>query len=155
MGRVRAFRPSDAPALAQIFYDAIHIGAAPVYDAKARAAWCPKVPDGPGWSARLSDSVTFVADERDHPVGFMSVIADQRHIDLAFVHPDHLRKGVATELCQRIETHSLSIGLTRLTTDASLMAEPMFMTQGWRVIEHQKIKRHGVILRNCLMEKRL
>ncbi len=155
MAHVREFRASDAHALARIFHDAIHIGAADAYDAEARSAWCPKLPEGSAWSLKLTEAVTFVAENAEGPVGFMSLLPGSGHIDLAFVHPDHMRKGVASALCSRLETHALHLGLPELTTDASLLAEPMFLAQGWTVLRRQSVERHGVTLRNCRMKKAL
>ena len=151
--RVRAYRAGDAGALAQIFYDAIHISAGSAYDAAARAAWCPKVPGGPIWDQRLKNAITLVAEDMDQPMGFMSLLPDVGHIDLAFVDPAHGRNGIASMLCRHIELHARSLGFDRLTTDASLLAEHMFASRGWTVVKRQEIERRGVILRNCQMEK--
>lgn len=151
--RVRAYRAGDASALAQIFYDAIHIGAADAYDAEARQVWCPQVPELLAWAPRLENAVTLVAEVLDRPVGFMSLWPDSGHIDLAFVDPAHTRKGIASSLCRDLETRAGALGLDRMTTDASLQAEPMFVSLGWTVVKRQEIERHGIILRNCQMEK--
>ena len=150
---IRAFCAEDASFLARIFYDSIHIGAAGAYDPEARRAWCPKVPEGSAWAKRLGGAITFVAENLGQPVGFMSLLPEGGHIDLAFVDPAHTRQGIASALCRRVETQAKALGLDRLTTDASLQAEPMFASQGWSVVKRQKIERRGVILRNCRMEK--
>ena len=153
MAYIRAFCVEDAPALARIFHDSIHIGAAKAYDGDARRAWCPKMPEGPTWAKRLDRAVTFVAEHMGAPVGFMSLEPESGHIDLAFVDPAHTRQGIASALCRHIENHAKALGLDRLTTDASLLAEPMFASQGWRVVARQEIERRGVTLQNCRMEK--
>ena len=95
MMHIRAFRAIDAPALARIFYDAIHIGAAEAYDGDARRAWCPEMPEGLPWAKRLDSAVTYVAERMSTPVGFMSLIPESGHIDLAFVDPAHTRQAVS------------------------------------------------------------
>lgn len=153
MVHIRAFRAEDASALARIFYDAIHVGAAKVYDGDARRAWCPTLPTGAQWTNRLGSAVTFVAESNSAPVGFISLLLESGHIDLVFVDPAHTRQGIASALCKHLESHAKALGLDRLTTDASLLAEQMFKSQGWTVVTHQRIERRGVTLRNCRMEK--
>ena len=72
------------------------------------------------------------------------------YLDMAFVHPDHLRQGVASALYSVIEGRARALGLVRLDTEASLLAEPLFAARGWRVTRRQKVVRRGVTLKQCL-----
>lgn len=152
---IRSYRTNDAKALGVIFHRAVHEGAAARYSPKERRAWSPSVPDTASWRARLAEAETVVAETPEGPVGFMSLDVGRRYLDLAFVLPEAMGTGVAGSLYAVIESRARASGLTRLTTEASLLAEPFFLRQGWRVVRRQKVERLGVMLSNALMEKDL
>ena len=152
---VRSYAAGDAPALGEIFHRAVHEGAAGRYSAEERAAWSPRVPDTLKWQDRLAEAETVVAEGPDGPVGFMSLYLDRAYLDLAFVLPEAMGKGVAAALYAVLETRARATGLTRLTTEASLLAEPFFARQGWQIVKRQRVERLGVMIPNAVMEKDL
>lgn len=152
---IRSYRPSDADALARVFFRAVHEGAAARYSAEERTAWLPEPPDGPDWHARLAHAECVVAETAEGPVGFMSLVMPERLIDLAFVLPKVMGSGVAARLYAVVEGRARAAGIAELTTEASLLAQPFFARQGWSLVRHQRIERAGVVLRNAVMTKRL
>jgi len=80
---------------------------------------------------------------------------DHGHIDLAFVVPDLIGKGVARALYERVEAEALRRGIGRLDTEASHMARRFFDRQGWSVVRQQSVAKGDVSLTNFIMEKRL
>ena len=151
---IRAYQPGDADALGVVFHRAVRIGALGPYSPKQVAAWSPKPPGGEAWERRLGDARTFVATVNGTPIGFMS-IHDKGYLDLAFVVPEHMGQGVAAGIYARLENDVRAHGLTRLTTHASLLAEPFFARQGWHVVKRQTVARHSVDLPNAYMAKPL
>ena len=91
----------------------------------------------------------------DGPVGFMTLNPDTGYLDLAFVLPELMGKGVAATLYAMLESRARAAGLTRLTTEASLLSEPFFLREGWRLVRRQEVERSGARLSNALMEKSL
>jgi putative acetyltransferase len=89
--RVREFVDDDVNATAQVFFDAVRLGAAEYYDERQRMAWAEKVPDTDEWRERLQSQHSFVAQLNTRLVGFMTLDGDG-HIDLAFVVPDLIGK---------------------------------------------------------------
>lgn len=77
------------------------------------------------------------------------------HIDLAFVVPDLIGKGVARALYERVEAEALRRGIGRLDTEASYLAQRFFKRQGWSVIRQQSVVMGHVSLTNFVMEKHL
>lgn len=152
---VRSYAEGDARPLAEIFHRAVHEGAASRYDARERAAWSPAVPATRSWEARLAEAETVVAEGPDGALGFMSLDLARGYLDLAFVLPDVMGQGVADALYAVLEGRARARGLTRLETEASLLAEPFFRRQGWRMVRRQKVERLGVWLSNAVMEKDL
>lgn len=151
---VRSYREGDAEALGEVFHRSVREGAAARYDEAQRAAWSPAPKSGEGWAARLAGGGTVVVLEEDRPVGFMSM-DDVGYVDLAFVLPEAMGRGLAATLYAVLEGRARAAGLTRLTTQASLLAEPFFARHGWVVTRRQEVEIGGALLKNAWMEKRL
>jgi putative acetyltransferase len=134
---IRPYQPGDADALAQIFFDAVRIGAAPKYPAAELAAWAPIRPSAEVWAARLAPLTTFVA-EAHQPIGFMSLGANG-YLDLAFVAP--------------VLVYAQSQALPLLTTEASRMARPFFLRMGWQDLARQTVERGGQRIENFKMQR--
>ncbi len=147
---IRRYQPGDADALAQIFFDAVRIGAAPKYPPAELAAWAPIRPSAEVWAARLAPLTTFVA-EASQPIGFMS-LGPQGYLDLAFVAPDQRGQGVADALHAAILAYAQSQSLPRLTTEASRMARPFFLRMGWQELARQSVERGGQQIENFKMQ---
>lgn len=151
---VRGFVEADAEPTAQIFFDAVRFGTTRHYDERQRMAWAGKVPDTQQWLARLKSQHTFVAEMDSRPVGFMT-IDDTGHIDLAFVAPDQMGRGVSDVLYAAVEARALELGIGRLDTAASHLARSFFQRHGWSVVKQQTVTRGEVELANFVMQKRL
>ena len=149
--QLRPYRPVDADALAQIYFDAVRIGAAPKYSAAALAAWAPERPKAAVWAARLKGLITLVASDTA-PIGFMS-LCPTGLLDLAYVAPEWRGKGVADALHAAIlvQAQARALNLPALTTEASLMAHPFFLRMGWQMVAAQTAVRNGVSLENFRM----
>lgn len=154
IANIRLFEPEDAEATARIFYETVHLGTRDFYDDAQRRAWAKKIPETAAWHDRLQSQTTFVALIGSRPVGFMAIDADG-HIDLVFVAPDVIGRGVAKALYDHVEAEALRLGLDRLDTAASHLARPFFERQGWIVVQEQAVKRGDVSLTNFVMEKYL
>ncbi len=149
---VRDFLEEDVPATAQIFYDAVHQGTRDFYDDSQRHAWASEVPDLERWLARLRPQTVLVAEADTRIVGFMTLTKDGC-IDLAFVAPDAMGRGVATRLYEELVCVAKANGLARLWTDASHLARGFFERAGWTLVDVQTVTRAGVDLTNFRMEK--
>jgi putative acetyltransferase len=93
-----------------------------------------------------------VAVEGDDRLGFMN-IDDRGYLDLAFVVPEQMGRGVSDMLYAVLESRARARGIGKLTSQASLLAEPFFLRHGWQVVRRQDIEINGVVLRNAWMEK--
>ena len=152
---IRPYRPSDAIGLATLFHRAVQEGAAGHYTPEQRTAWCDSPPTSAGWRARVEEAETLVAEHGDAQLGFMTMDMDTGYLDFAYVAPEVMGRGVAAALYTVLEGRARGRGLIRLETEASLLAQPFFARQGWRVVQAQEIVRAGVSIPNARMEKRL
>ncbi len=143
-------RPEDAPALLALFHDTVHTVCAADYAPAQLDAWAPADRDAAAWTAGLLRRTTLVAEEDGQIVGFGNIGPDG-YLDLLYVHKDHQRQGIATALCDALET---LYPVEQVTVHASVTARPFFEGRGYRAIQAQQVERRGQRLTNFVMEKR-
>lgn len=80
-------------------------------------------------------------------VGFGD-IDDTGYLDRLYVHKDFQHKGVATVICDQLESMA-----TNVTVHASITAKPFFEHRGYRTLQSQEVERRGVKMTNYLMQK--
>ena len=146
---IRAYTPADCQRTAALFYDTVHAVACRDYSQEQLDAWAP--PEGvdlAAWNESFSAHVTLVAVEGETLLGFGD-ITPTGYLDRLYVHQDHLRQGIATALCERLE------GLVQgpIITHASYTARPFFAQRGYRLVRAQAVERQGVQLTNFVMRK--
>lgn len=151
---IRKFRGEDAEAAAQLFFDSVHLGTQEHYSRAQRQAWAPVVPETSAWRDRLRAQTSFVAEQDGRLIGYMT-INEEGHIDLAYVAPGFIGKGVASHLYEAIESEAREAGLKQLTSDASHLARAFFERRGWTLVKEQTVTRHAVALINFAMVKNL
>ena len=148
---LRPFRSSDIAETARLYYRSVREGTVTCYNEAQRKAWAPEVPDQDWWAEKLGRQQVFVADHAGTMAGFMTLEQDGE-IDLAFVAPEYIGRGVAWLLYQAVMNEARQKGLQKLTAHASYLARPFFERQGWSVCKEQSVTRNGVALTNFVME---
>lgn len=152
---IRPCRVTDTPGLGALYHRAVREGAAPHYTEAQRAAWSPAPPNDEAWRRRLIEADTILAERDDRLLGFMTLDLGTGWLDFAYVAPEAAGQGVAATLYAVLEGRARVAGLTRLETEASLLAERFFARRGWRIVTRQQIERHGIRLPNAFMAKDL
>lgn len=145
---IRPYRPEDCEALARLFYDAVHTVNAKDYTKAQLDVWATGNVDLEAWDRSLTAHFTLVAEENGVITGFGDMDSSG-YLDRLYVHRDFQGKGIASVLCDRLE--SCVSGL--ITTHASITARPFFEKRGYRLIKEQQVERRGVLLTNFVMEK--
>jgi putative acetyltransferase len=152
---LRQFDPSDLESIVQLFGAVVHSVGAKYYNAEQVNAWAPKDNvDKDGWLRSLSEHMTYVVEVDGNIVGF----GDMNHsgyIDRLFVHKNYQGKGVALALFRKLEEEAKKLGLSELTTEASIVAKPVAERLGFEVIEEQRKIYRGVEFINYRMRKQL
>jgi putative acetyltransferase len=152
---IRPCRVTDAPGLAALYHRAVREGAAAHYTEAQRAAWSPAPPNGEEWRRRLVEADTILAELADRLLGFMTLDLGTGWLDFAYVAPEAMGQGVAETLYAVLEGRARAAGLSRIETEASLLAERFFTRRGWLVEKRQEVERNGVRLPNAVMAKSL
>ncbi len=127
---LRPFLPADVSILAAIFIASIEELTEDDYSEAQREAWASVVDDEEAFGRRLASQLTLVATLEGSPVGFASMKGAD-HLDLLYVHPGAVRRGVASALCQAIETLAGARGAAQMTVDASDSAQEFFVRRGY------------------------
>jgi putative acetyltransferase len=134
---VRAYVADDAMPTWVVFQSAVRRTAVRDYSEEQVRAWAPdELDDAEAWAARRASAVTFVAVEGDQVVGF-SDLRDEGLLDMLFVHPEWVGRGVARTLVERVVQEADKRGVSRVVTHASRTARPAFEALGF-VVDREK-----------------
>lgn len=144
---IREYMASDCEQMAELFYQTVHSIDAKDYTKEQRNAWASGTVNLPAWHKSFSEHNTLVAVEQGNIVGFGD-IDSTGYLDRLYVHKDFQQQGIATALCDRLES-----GFDKITTHASITAKPFFLQRGYKVIREQQVIRNRVALTNYVMEK--
>lgn len=146
---VRAYTEADLATIASLFTVSVHELGASHYDLSQREAWAPIPPDLETWATRLASLHRLLASEGSKLVGFISYELNG-HIEFLYTGPGLERRGVASLLYQHVQNALSGI---ELFTEASVVAKPFFLRQGFYVVEEQRVIRQGIAFRRFAMRK--
>ncbi len=152
---VRPFSAGDELRLWEIYHSAVHQTASADYSPAQVEAWAPSTPvDLPRWTERIRGIAPFVALRDGQIVGYADV-QPTGYIDHFFVAPEANRQGVGTRLMQAIHESAAAQNVSRLFSNVSLTARPLFEKWGFVIDTEQTVKARGVELTNFKMSKRM
>ena len=136
---LRPMLPADVPLLAEIFRASIEELAADDEDA---------------FGARLASELTLVATFGGGPVGF-AALADNRRIDMLYMHPAGAGQGAGALLCDALEKLAAGRGGKELEVEASDSARGFFEKRGFLAKTRNTRSLAGEWLANTTMVKPL
>ena len=151
---LRPFLPADTPILAAIFVASIGELTGDDYSETQQAAWASAADDEAAFGKRLAAQLTLIATLQNSPVGFAS-LKGADHIDLLYVHPSAVLRGVAAMLCDALEKLAGARGAKSLTVDASDNAQEVFLKRGYVATRRSTITMGDEWLANTAMTKTL
>lgn len=148
--QIRSYRPEDRPAVAWVFYRAVREGAAAFYDEAQRVVWAPSAHPDPDRPDKLLDQWCWVAEDADGLKGVMS-LEPGGYLDMAFVLPEVMGKGVAGALYAALIEGALAEGERHLTVRASHLARRFFQKRGWRIDAAEDYETGGQVFETFMM----
>lgn len=146
---LRPYRPEDCPEMARLFYDTVHAVNAADYSPEQLSAWATREVDLAVWNDSFLAHRTIVAEREGVILGFGDMDANG-YLDRLYVHKDYQRQGIATAICDALES---GCDAPEFTTHASITAKPFFENRGYTEARRQQVQRRGVWLTNFVMGK--
>lgn len=145
---IREYQPSDCKELTELFYNTVHTVNAKDYTKEQLDVWATGQADLEKWNQSLQEHFSIVAVDDGIIVGFGD-IDRTGYLDRLYVHSDYQRKGIATAICNQLE----SAVSENIVTHASITARPFFEKRGYKVVKEQQVERQGIFLTNFVMKK--
>ncbi len=155
--KIRDFKSGDEPALWTLFSQSVrHVSIADYTESQVQA-WAPATVDIYGrdrWWSKMALIKPCLAEIDGVIVGYASVDHDG-YIDHFFCHHLYQRQGIGRSLFGHLQHIAIQGQCRRLFTQSSITAKPFFESQGFVVLEHQRVSIRGEVLDNFKMEKLL
>lgn len=145
---IRKYQSSDCKELVELFYNTVHTINTKDYTKEQVDAWAPRQIDLKAWNQSLQEHFSMVAVENDTIIGFGD-IGKTGYLDRLYVHFEYQGNGIATALCNQLETAVQG----NIVTHASITARPFFEKRGYKVVKKQEVERRGIFLTNFVMVK--
>lgn len=145
---IREYQSTDCKELAELFYNTVHTVNAKDYTKEQLDVWATGQVDLTKWNQSFQEHFSIVAVDVDIIVGFGDV-DKAGYLDRLFVHSDYQGKGIATAMCNQLE----SAVQGNIVTHVSITARPFFEKRGYKVIKEQQVERQGIFLTNFVMIK--
>lgn len=147
--QLREYMTSDCDQLARLFFQTVHSVNAKDYTKEQLDVWATGNVDLNRWDMSFKEHYTIIATDNGEIVGFGD-IDSSGYLDRLFVHKDHQHKGIATAICDELESFVTG---EKIITHSSITAKPFFEKRGYRVKKEQTVVRNGISLTNFIMEK--
>ena len=149
---MRPMLPTDVPLLAEIFRAAIEELTADDYSEAQQEAWASTADDEEAFGAKLARELTLVATYGGAAIGF-AALADNRRIDMLYVHPTAAGQGAGAMLCDALEKLAAARGAKEITVDASDAARGFFEKRGFSAQSRNSVSLGDEWLANTTMTK--
>lgn len=150
----REYKNTDLHAVMDLFYVTVHEVNKNDYSEEQLDAIAPKDANEYHWEKSLEKNHTIVVEEDDKLIAFGN-IGKTGYLDRLYVHPDYLRKGIASKLVEELEEYAKKHGSHVINVTSSITSKAFFEFKGYAVIEEQINERRGERLLRYLMEKKI
>ena len=142
---IRNYNTGDLSEIYRLFYETVHN--LKDYTRAQADAWAPFDYDREKWNNSLIENYCVVASENNTITGFGD-INESGYLDRLYVHRDFQNTGIATAICDELESHSEG---NIIRVHASVTAKPFFEKRNYIVIKEQFVIR--ILLKNFIMIK--
>ena len=151
---IRPYHSDDCQAILSLFYETVHKINRRDYTREQIEAWTNNNNIDPiAWNLSLIHHKTLVAEMDNTIVGFGDL--NGNFLDRLYVHAEYQRRGIATAIMDRLERYAAEQNYTTIVTHASITAYPFFRDRNDQLLKEQQVERHGVFLKNIMMQKEL
>jgi len=156
---VRALTGDEAVAhgdrLRAIFRDAVNAAGPAHYTPQQVAVWASTADERDRWLPWLAEGATWIAEAPAAGAVGVVLVHPEDYVHLLYVDPAFHRRGIARALLAAVEPASRAAGVEALAADASLLAHPVFLAQGYAVVAWEEVMRKDVVFVRARMRKSL
>ncbi len=145
---IRLYKSSDIDEVIQLFKDSIESACINDYSKQEINAW-KNAFDKDKLQNRFLNSYSIVATLDSKIVGFGNIDIENRYLDCLYVKPQFYRSGIATKICNELESKVSGA----ISVQSSKTAMPFFIGRGYNLIREQVVIRNNVKLTNYLLIK--
>lgn len=158
MVETRLYREGDACAIAALTLAAIQQTALRAYSPRQVGAWSVRYSVQRLLAgAAKGDWIRLAVDGDDTALAYC-VMEPDGHLDMLYCHPEHTGRGLAARLLAEAELAARARHLTRVFTEASELARPVFARAGYSLLHRRDFtiaaEDGEVPIHNYAMEKR-
>ncbi|WP_337513753.1 GNAT family N-acetyltransferase, partial [Catenibacterium sp.] len=121
----REYKNTDLHAVMDLFYVTVHEVNKNDYSEEQLDAIAPKAANEYHWEKSLEKNHTIVVEEDDKLIAFGN-IGKTGYLDRLYVHPDYLRKGIASKLVEELEEYAKKHGSHVINVTSSITSKPFF-----------------------------
>ncbi len=146
--QIRKYQKSDCKEMAELFYNTVHSINSADYSTEQLNAWATGSVNLEKWNKRYNESYTLVAVKDDIILGFGNIYS-YGYLDMLYVHKDYQHKGIASEICSRLEKH---FDVDKIKVHSSITAKPFFEKRGYKTLYEQIVIRNEIKIVNYVME---
>ncbi len=150
----RRVRLNDLDQILNVFNQAVRNTALKDYTKEQIDAWSASSLERDRWSQKIVHQEVYAVLEDNKIIGFSS-LENKNYIDLMYVHPSYLGRGIAKFLLSKIEGLAKGYGTQIIKTDVSETAKPFFERMGFVVERKNEFDLRGVLIHNYAMKKEL
>jgi len=149
--RIRRATVDDNEELSEVFRRSVREIAARDYDTAQIDAWAAGPLD---WHEEMGRYIVFTAEQDNRLIGFIQYDPPD-HIDMIYVDPGHLRRGVASALLAELESEARRRNIAVLHLEASITSRPFFEARGYAMLTPQIERVRGQDFLNYRMMKQI
>ncbi len=153
---IRAFQPSDAQQIADLFQRSVLELGRKFYTQEQVAAWAARGPTAKSVISRNAlGRLTFVYTNPSGDIVAYAELESDGHIDQVYALPEIAGTGVVSDLYDHVENKAQKLGIKKLYTEASESARRFFLKKSFVECERRDFEIEGVAIHNYTMEKML
>ena len=144
--RIRPATPADAPALTEVYADAVRTLGPRHYSDRQVAAWAASA-DNSATLALRDDCTTLVGQVADDTAGFVTLEPKKdaaARVAMLYVAARFGRRGYGTRLLDAILSAAADREFNTVSAEASVFSLPVFVRRGFVVRAIEQVERQGV-----------
>ncbi len=141
----------DLEVIQNLFVETIKSTCTSDYSQEQIDVWTSSIENSKKWIHKIKTQYFIVAQIEDEIVGF-GALKNQNYVDLLYVHKDHLRKGIAKQILNKLKNKAHERGHQSVSSDVSITARPFFEKNGFNVVKENEFELKGVLISNFLMK---